>query len=150
MNNQPSTQVALLVGRIIVGLFYLYYALDQFIHLGFWSGYAASKGVPLPQVAVIGAGILLTLAALSLITGYKPRLGVAAIVVFLLPVTFIMHNFWTMKDLARTIELASFMKNMGLLGSALMFLSIPQPWTFSLEARAISNKPHSLNNQRAL
>ena len=99
---------------------------------------------------MIGAGILLTIGGLSLITGYKPCLGVATIVLFLLPVTFIMHNFWTMKDLARTIELASFMKNMGLMGSALMFLSIPQPWALSLEARAFSHNPQGMDKQTAL
>jgi uncharacterized membrane protein YphA (DoxX/SURF4 family) len=128
----PSHPIAFLIGRLIVGVFYLYYAAEQFLHLGFWSGYAAFKGVPAPQLAVIVAGILLAIGGLSLLTGYRPRVGVAAIVLFFLPVTFIMHNFWAMQDLQRTIELASFMKNMGLMGSSLMFLSIPQPWAFGL------------------
>jgi len=132
MNKPSSTQIALLAGRIIVGVFYLFYAAQQFIWLDFWTGYAASKGVPLPQLAVIGGGLMLVLAGLSLISGIQPRLGVAAAVLFLVPVSLFMHNFWAVQGLEQTIELAGFTKNMALLGSALMFLAIPEPWAYRL------------------
>jgi uncharacterized membrane protein YphA (DoxX/SURF4 family) len=56
-----------------------------------------------------------------------------ALLVFLLPVTFIMHNFWSIDDeMARMGEMINFMKNWALTGSLLMFLAIPTPWPFSL------------------
>lgn len=133
MNKTNSTSIALLIGRIVVGTFYLFYALQNFIWLDFWAGYAASKDVPLPYVAVIGGGLLLVLAGLSLITGIQPHLGVAAAVLFLLPVSLFMHNFWAVQGLEQTIELAAFSKNMALAGSALMYLAIPAPWAYHLK-----------------
>ena len=126
-------EVLFLIGRIIVGAFYLFNAVNHFTNLEMLSGYAASKGVPAPKVAVIGTGLLLLIGGLSILLGYQPVIGVAAIVIFFLGVTFKMHNFWAIEDQQmRMVEMVNFMKNMALMGSALMFLAIPQPWPFSL------------------
>ena len=62
-----------------------------------------------------------------------PILGVAALVLFLVPVTFVMHAFWTEHSpAARMADMINFTKNMALLGSSLMFLAIPEPWPYSL------------------
>jgi putative oxidoreductase len=92
--------------------------------------------VPAPEAAVIVAHLLLLLAGFCFLTGWRPALGVAAIVVFLIPVTFTMHAFWAEKTpQMKQMQMINFMKNMGLLGSALMFLGIPRPWPWSLESR---------------
>ena len=44
--------VAYLIGRILVGLYYLYNALNHFKSLVMMAGYAGSKGVPAPKLAV--------------------------------------------------------------------------------------------------
>jgi len=125
-------ETAFLVGRFIVGIYYLYNAYNHFSKLNMMSGYAQSKGVPSPKLAVFAAGILLLVGGLSIITGYQPTIGAAALVLFFLPVTFMMHNFWKVQDpMARMGEMVNFTKNMALMGSALMFLAIPQPWPFS-------------------
>jgi hypothetical protein len=44
-----------------------------------------------------------------------------------------MHDFWTETDaMAKTNQMVNFAKNLGLMGSALMFLAIPQPWALGL------------------
>jgi hypothetical protein len=44
-----------------------------------------------------------------------------------------MHDFWVEQDPnARVNQLVNFTKNIGLMGSALMFLMIPQPWPLSI------------------
>jgi uncharacterized membrane protein YphA (DoxX/SURF4 family) len=97
------------------------------------TGYAASKKVPLPKLAVMGSGLLLLVGGLSIGTGFLPLVGVICIVAFLLPVTLMMHNFWAIEDeQMKMTEMTNFMKNMGLMASALMFLAIPTPWPFSL------------------
>jgi uncharacterized membrane protein YphA (DoxX/SURF4 family) len=97
------------------------------------SGYAASKGVPAPTLAVGGSGLLLLLGSLSILLGYQPYIGAIMIVVFLVPVAFMMHNFWAVSDpQAKMGERINFMKDIALAASALMFLAIPTPWPFSL------------------
>jgi uncharacterized membrane protein YphA (DoxX/SURF4 family) len=128
--------IVFLMGRVIVGLYYLYNAANHFNLFGQAGGLAAwtaSKGVPAPKVLVFVAGVLLTIGGLTILTGFYPVIGVVALVLFFIPVTYRMHDFWVETDAgARVNQMVNFTKNLGLLGSALMFLAIPQPWPLSL------------------
>jgi uncharacterized membrane protein YphA (DoxX/SURF4 family) len=98
--------------------------------------YTAAKGVPLPEVAVFGTGVLLVVGGLSLLLGLMPRIGLACIAVFLIGVTPLMHNFWDITDPAQRMnEIGNFTKNLALLGACLMMVAVPRPWARSLEAR---------------
>ena len=125
--------IAFLIGRIIVGVYYLFNASSHFMQLNMMAGYAESKGVPAPKLAVIGSGVLLLVGGLSILLGFLPLLGVIALVLFYLPVTFMMHAFWTVEDpQMKMAEMVNFTKNLALIGSALMLLAIPTPWPFGL------------------
>ncbi|BAL99771.1 MULTISPECIES: DoxX family membrane protein [Caldilinea] len=126
-------EILFLIGRIVLGAYYLFNAFNHFRNLEMMTGYAASKGVPSPRLAVAGTGVLLLLGGLSILLGYQPTIGVLLIVIFLVPVAFMMHNFWAVQDpQMKMAEMVNFMKNIALAASALMFLAIPQPWPFSL------------------
>lgn len=85
------------------------------------AAYAASAGVPAPMALVIISGIIALLGALSIILGYKARFGAWLIIIFLVPVTFAMHKFWTVTDpMQSQMQMAMFMKNIALIGAALM------------------------------
>lgn len=128
------TKPASFFGRLVLGGFYLYYGINNVVDFAGMSRYAAYKGVPLPGLAVIVGAILLILGGLSIITGYRPTLGIAALVLFLLPVTTLMHNYWTISDpQMRVIEQGLWMRNMALAGAALFLLAIPQPWFWSVD-----------------
>ena len=114
---------AFLVGRILVGCFYLQGAFQHFTGVGRLSRQAAAHGVPAPELAVIVAGLLLLVAGLSFLLGLFPRIGVTAAVLFLVPVTLIVHQN----------DIIHFTQNIGLLGSSLMFLAVPRPWPYSVE-----------------
>jgi putative oxidoreductase len=111
--------VAFLIGRLIVGGTYLYSGITNVIELGGKAGYAASKGLPVSAVFVTLASLLLVAGGISIVTGLRPRLGVAAIALFLILVTLIMHNFWALDGMQQVIELHSFQGNFGLRGADL-------------------------------
>ncbi len=112
------------IGRIIVGVYLLFNAFNHFSQLNMMSGYARSKGVPAPQLAVLGSGVLLLIGGLSVLFWQYLFWGMVAWVLFLIPVTIIMHNFWTVEDQqVKMNELVGFMKNMALLGFALIVLA---------------------------
>ncbi|MFZ8801895.1 MAG: DoxX family protein [Candidatus Calescibacterium sp.] len=125
--------ILFLIGRIILGLYYISAGLNHFIQLKQMAQLTASKGVPLPELGVIVSGILLLIGGITILTGFLPYLGVLSLVIFFLPVTFIMHNFWAEQDAQmRMMHMIHFLKNMGLMSSVLMFLAIPEPWPYSL------------------
>lgn len=83
--------------------------------------YAASHGVPLANLLVPASGVLALLGGLSVLTGFKARIGAWLLVLFLVPVTIMMHNFWAIPDpVAAQMQQSMFMKNLGLLGAALL------------------------------
>jgi putative oxidoreductase len=127
---------AFLIGRVVSGCFYLMSAWNHFSHVGTLAKYVGAHGVPLPTVAVLAAGVLLLIGGLSLLLGVFPRLGVAALIVFFVPVTLVMHAFWNDQDpVQRMNDFVNFTKNIALVGSTLMFLAVPQPWPYSIERR---------------
>ena len=124
--------IAFLLGRLIVGAYYIYNGLNHFIKLGQMTDYAKFKGVPMPQVAVIGAGVLLLVGGITLLLGKFPEIGVSALILFFIPVSVMMHNFWAAAEGMKAMEQVNFLKNMALLGSALTFTAIQRPWPLSV------------------
>jgi len=127
-----------MLGRAIFGGFFLYNGINHLQHSDQIAPYAAAKGVRSPEQAVQASGALLVAGGLGVLTGLKPKLGLAAIIGFLIPVSLQMHHFWDEQDpQARQNDMIHFMKNMALLGAALAMMQIPEPWPASLdEARA--------------
>jgi uncharacterized membrane protein YphA (DoxX/SURF4 family) len=126
-------EVVFLVGRLIVGVYWLFNALNHFTGTKMMVPYAKSKGVPAAEFFVPAAGLLLLAGGVSIITGLYPLYGAIALVLFLIPVSFTMHNFWAVSDpQMKSMEMVNFTKNMALLGFTLMTLAIPQPWPLSL------------------
>jgi putative oxidoreductase len=82
---------------------------------------AASQGVPLPSVTVPLSGILALSGGLSILLGYRTRLGAWLIALFLVPVTLMMHKFWATADpMMQQIQMVMFMKNVAILGGAFL------------------------------
>jgi putative oxidoreductase len=122
-----------LLGRMLFGGFFLYSGLNHFLSLGMTAQYAASKGLPAPELAVAASGVMLLLGGMSILLGLWPRLGILAIVLFLAIVSPTMHNFWAIQDPAqRMSDMINFMKNIALLGGALALVAVPEPWPLSL------------------
>jgi putative oxidoreductase len=115
------------IGRIAYGGFFLFSSLNHFLKTREMAGYAGSKGVPLPDAAVLGSGALLAFGGTSLIAGQRPDLGGAAIALFLSSVSPMMHNFWAVPPEQKQNEMIHFSKNMALLGAALCIAAAREP-----------------------
>ncbi|HEV2086360.1 MAG TPA: DoxX family protein, partial [Gemmatimonadales bacterium] len=87
--------------------------------------FAAAQGVPLARIAVPLSGIIALLGGLSIALGYRAKLGAWLIVLFLVPVTLMMHRFWGLSDpQVAQLQLAMFIKNVALLGAALIIARV--------------------------
>jgi len=97
--------------------------------------FAASQGVPLASVAVPFSGILALVGGLSILLGYRAKIGAWLIVLFLAGVTPMLHKFWGVTDpMTQQIQMIMFFKNVSMLGGALLITQLGSgPW--SLDAR---------------
>lgn len=112
-------KLLVLIGRILYSSIFI---LSSFKHFTSDSiHYAAQNGIQLAPFLVPLSGVIALIGGLSILLGYKARIGAWLIVIFLIPVTFMMHPFWGMKDpMTAMVQSAMFMKNLSLLGAALM------------------------------
>jgi putative oxidoreductase len=125
----------ILTGRILYSLIFVMASFSNFSQKAI--GYAVAKGVPLASIAVPLSGVIALLGGLSIALGYKAKWGACLLVLFLIPVTLMMHNFWAINDpMMAQMQQIMFMKNLALLGTAL-FISQMGSGPLSLDNRRI-------------
>jgi putative oxidoreductase len=108
-----------LLGRLFFTLIFLMAAPANFTKQGI--AYAASQGAPLASIGVPLMGVISLLGGLSILLGYRARIGACLIALFLLIVTPMMHKFWGLTDPTMAqVQMIMFMKNLSMFGGALL------------------------------
>jgi len=83
--------------------------------------YAAQQGVPLASIAVPLSGVIALAGAISVLIGYRAKVGAWLLVLFLVPVTLALHRFWGVSDpMMAQLQRVMFLKNVSMLGGALL------------------------------
>src|SRR5712664_4641795 len=107
------------LGRFFFALIFLFAAPNHFTRQTI--AFSASQGVPFASIAVPLSGVLAIAGGLSILLGYRAKLGAWLIAMFLIPVTLMLHKFWAVHDpMMAQIHMGMFMKNMSMLGGALL------------------------------
>lgn len=83
--------------------------------------YAVSQGIPMADILVPVSGVIALIGGLSVMIGFHARSGATLLLIFLVPVTILMHNFWSLSDPQMAqMQMAHFLKNLSLIGGALL------------------------------
>jgi putative oxidoreductase len=136
MSSSSRTRYVVPLARIAVAVSFFTFSplrsLEQSI------AFAAQQGVPLPQLLVPLAGLIAVAGATSVLVGYRARLGAWLMILFLVPVTFFLHRFWTIADPAMAgWQLGAFMGNLSRVGTALLIVHFGAgPVSFDERGRA--------------
>jgi putative oxidoreductase len=94
----------------------------------------SSEGVPAPQIMLVGAIVFLIVGSVSIILGYKARIGAGLLLVFLVLATYFFHDFWTFEGQDREMQMIQFMKNLSMMGT-MVFLMANGSGHASLDSR---------------
>ena len=123
----------ILLGRLLFGLIFILAGPNNLSSQTI--AHVASQGVPLASLVVPFSGLLAILGGLSILLGYRAKIGAWFIALFLIGVTPVMHNFWAVQDpMMGQIQMAMFMKNVSILGGALLISQLGSG-PLSLDAR---------------
>ena len=113
------------LGRLLLSLIFVASAAGK---LSDWQSPAkmmAEKGVPAVDALLSIAIALEIFGGVMVLLGFHARVGALALLMFLVPVTLIMHNFWTIEEVpARMEQMINFMKNVSISGGLLMVLAL--------------------------
>lgn len=109
------------LGRVLFSLIFIVSIVGHFSSAEISE--AAAHGVPLATILVPLAGLLALVGGVSVLLGYRARFGALLLLVFLVPVTLIMHKFWGLPDPQMAMmQKIQFMKNTSLIGTCLLLM----------------------------
>jgi len=122
-----------LVARILLSAIFLKSGVDHIFNSAKTQQLIASKGIPLAHLLLIVTILVLLAGGLSVLLGYKARLGALLLIGFLIPTTLIFHT-----DFSDRLQEIQFLKNLGLMGGLLMVVTFGAG-AVSLDQRCISS-----------
>jgi len=129
-----------LLARIMIATIFLMSAVGNKIpNFNSVAATMATEGVPMPQLALVGAIVFLIAGSLSVIAGFKIRIGAALLLVFIVLATYFFHDFWTFEGQEQQLQMIQFMKNLSLMGT-MVFLIANGAGELSLDARLAKSK----------
>jgi putative oxidoreductase len=111
------------LGRFLYSGILAYMAVDGFRNNDKRVEIARESGVPRPELMVPFVTGMLFVANLGILFWKYPRISAGALVVFFVGTTPAIHNFWTMEGKERNNNKINFLKNVALLGGAIVFLA---------------------------
>lgn len=119
LHKTKQMKYIVLTGRVLFSFLFILSATGHFKPETI--AFAGAQGVPFASVLVPLSGIVELIGGLSILLGYKAKYGAWLIVLFLIPVTFTLHRFWLIQDpMMKQMDMAAFMKNISILGGALL------------------------------
>ena len=111
-------------GRLMIATIFLMSAVGNKIpNFNGVSQYMAAEGVPFPGLMLFGGILFLVTGSLSVIAGYRIRVGAGLLFVFLVLATYFFHDFWMFEGEARQQQMIQFMKNLSLMGTMLFLIA---------------------------
>jgi len=117
----------LLAGRILFAAIFLISGVGHFTRYKMMVPYTKQAGVPFPEVAVLGTGVLILAGGIMVVLGAWADLGVLLLAGFLVPTSIVMHRFWGLQDaMMAANQQAHFMKNIAIAGAALALFAFFQ------------------------
>jgi putative oxidoreductase len=112
------------VGRILLALIFVASAVGK---LQDWQGtlqMMTDRGLPMPDALLSIAVGLELVGGVLVILGLYARWGAVVLLLFLVPVSVIMHNFWAAPQEQMQVQMINFMKNVSISGGLVFLLAM--------------------------
>lgn len=111
-----------LLARACLATIFIFEARDSILNFGRTRRQMEAYGFSWnTDTLLYGACIFLILGSLLLLLGYRPKLGAWMLLCYLVPITFVAHDWWTISESPdrRTMSIV-FMKDLAIIGGLLM------------------------------
>jgi len=110
-----------LIGRILISAIFFYEGIDSILFAEKTKLTMADYGITWrPDFLLYSSIVFLMIGATMLLIGYRIRFGVWLLLIYWLPVTFIVYSFWNDPVSEQRLHAILFMKNIAVAGGLLM------------------------------
>ncbi len=113
-----------LTGRIFLSAIFIFEAIDSALYFEKTKETMTGYGLNWNQDMLLsGAIFLLTVGGIMVLLGYRSSLGAIMLIMYWVPVTFIVDDFWNFNtQIELRLKSITFMKNMAIIGGLLMLI----------------------------
>ncbi|MBL7828739.1 MAG: DoxX family protein [Saprospiraceae bacterium] len=113
-----------LIGRIFLATIFIFEAIDSILFIDKTKETMTLHGLNWNQDFLLYCAIfLLMMGGLMVLFGYRSSLGAIMLLMYWVPVTFLVHDFWTCTNRVELREQSIlFMKNIAIIGGLLMLI----------------------------
>jgi putative oxidoreductase len=111
-----------LLGRILVSVVFILGGVGKIMGFSMEEGMVAAKHLPMPAVALGIALVIELIGGLAILLGVFTRWTAWILFLYLIPTTFLFHNFWALEGMDRIDNMIHFEKNLAIMGG-LLFLA---------------------------
>lgn len=123
------------LGRLLLSVIFILAGFSKLFIFHEAVGALRDAGVQSGAPAYITIALLMEIiGGLLILLGLFTRVGCWILMVFLLPTTLIFHAFWNFEGHEHALQMANFLKNLGLYGG-LILLAVYGPGRWSIDAR---------------
>ncbi|MCM2324409.1 MAG: DoxX family protein [Oligoflexia bacterium] len=133
MSRRLDSAALSLLGRVLLGSIFLISGLSKIPNWAATHQMMVESGMTLVPFFLTAATILEIGAGLAVLLGWKARESAAILFLYLVPVTLIFHDFWSMGGGERTLQTIMFLKNLSIMGGLLGEVA-HGPGAFSMDA----------------
>jgi len=135
-DTSPAADAALLIGRIVLIVMFVFSGVGKFMDIAGTAGYIASKGLPMPSVLAAAAGLAEVAGGLMIAIGWQTRIAALGLLVYTVLAAYFFHDFWHLPEGGeRMSNMIHFLKNMSIAGAFLMLAGVG-PGRFALDGRS--------------
>ena len=111
------------IARVLIAFIFLYEAYDSIAFFKDTKEKMTEYGLSWNQdVLLVCAIILLIVGGVFLLIGYRASFSASILLLYWIPVTFIVHSFWNDPEAIRRLQSILFMKNLAITGGLLMII----------------------------
>lgn len=134
------TSFTLLLARVLIAALFIWLGLGKFVAWDAYSTYMASKGMTFVPYFQVLFGAIELICGLSLVLGYKTRLAAAVLILYLIPVTYIFHDFWNLAEGEEKMEqIFVFLSNLAIMGGLLSLVTVG-PGSWAIDRKSCSTE----------
>jgi len=117
-------KVADLLGRVIIGLFFFFEAMDTIVYYAQTKQTLNAYGITMGEdILVVGSIIILLIGAVMVIIGYYASIGALMLFIYWFVFTLVVFPFWNEPAGEKTLAITYFSRNMALCGGLLILIA---------------------------
>ena len=131
IKEKTMSSFAIFLARICISAIFILSGIGKFMMFEATSKYMQAAGLPYVPYLLVAAAVVELIGGMTILLGWKARIGAALLVLYLIPVTYFFHNFMLVEPALAQLQLVQFLKNLAIFGGLLYVVVCgPGGWSF--------------------